>query len=274
MADEERPDEANLTKRERQKQRRAQRQAAERAAAARSRRIRLGAFVLVGVVVAGTAGYFVQQNIAERRAERQEIEQARADQQAFGCTDVLEMPPLGAGHFEGPELGQNPPETVYDHLPTTSGQHIGSVAVTGVYDDYVDERLTTHNMEHGYVIMWYAPDADPEQVEELKAFAQERIDEGDEELIVAPYDRAMDEEANFAFTSWERRQLCDEFNDGIALGFIRENMNNERAPETFAGPHLGGRQGEIDPAEEDGPLVFPPLGDEQAGEGEVDMGGS
>lgn len=274
MADEETPDEAHLTKRERQKARRAQRQEAERAAAARARRIRLGSFVLVGVVVAGTAGYFVQQNLAERQREQEEIEQARADLTELGCTDALEMPPLGAGHFSGTELAQNPPEAVYDHLPTTSGQHIGSVVSTGVYDDYVDERLTTHNLEHGYVVMWYGQDADPDQVEELKAFAEERIEAGDEELIVAPYDRAMDDEANFAFASWERRQLCDEFSAGVALGFIRENMNNERAPETFAGPHLGGRQGEIDPTEEDGPLVFPPLGEAPAEEPEVEMDGS
>ena len=264
MADDHSPDESNLTKRERQKARRAQRQEAERAAAARARRTRIGVLVLVGVLVAGTAGYFVQQNLAERSQERSMIEDARADQAAFGCTDVEEMPPLGAGHFSDAELAPNPPETAYAHLPTTSGPHIASVIRTGVYDEYVDERLTTHNLEHGYVVMWYDEDAADEQVTELEEFAQERIDAGDQELIVAPYNQPFEGDANFAFASWERRQLCEEFSPGIALGFINENMNAERAPETFAGPHTGERQGELDPDEEDGPLVFPPLSDDGA----------
>lgn len=256
MADEQTPDEASQTKRERQKARRAQRQEAERAAAARARRTRVGAFVVVGLLVVGTAGFFVQRNLADRAAERELIEEARADLAAFGCTEVEEMPPLGAGHFGEQELTGNPPETVYDHLPTTSGRHIGTWTVTGVYDHYIDERLTTHNLEHGYVVMWYDEDADPGQVTELKEFAEERIEAGDQELIVAPYNQPLEEDANFGFVSWERRQLCDEFSSGIALGFINENMDNERAPETFAGPHLG-EEGVV--PDGDGPLLYPPL---------------
>lgn len=285
MADEQRPDEADLSKRERQKARRQKRLEAERAAAASAQRRRIGGFVLVGVVIAGVVGYFVQQNLAERRAEREIIAAAQENLEELGCTPDEEMPHLGAGHFSGPqELPDNPPEALYDHLPTTSGRHIASVVVTGVYDEYVDERLTTHNLEHGYVGIWYDEEADAGQVEELKEFARERIDGGDNEIFVAPYDQPLDDDANFAFVAWDRRQLCQQFDPGIALNFINEHMNNQRSPEAVAGPHLGGNQGELDPAED--VVVFPPMGEEapeeesfapeEGGEGhdeEADTGG-
>jgi len=261
VSDEQSPDEAQ-SKRERQKARRAQRLEAERAAAAAARRKRMGAYLLVGLLLIGAVGYFVWQNIEERRAEQELIEAAQARLEELGCTTDEEMPPLGAGHFGEGELAANPPEGVYDHLPTTSGQHIASVVATGVYDEYVDERVTTHNLEHGYVVMWYDEGADPDDIAALKEFAQERIDDGDQEIVVAPYNQPLDDDKNFAFVAWERRQMCDRFDPGIALNFIREHMNNERAPEARVGPHLGGQPGELDPNEVDGPLVFPPLGQE------------
>lgn len=257
MSDEQSP-EANLSKRERQKARRAQRLERERAAAASAKRRRLAGFAVVGVLIVGAAGYFVQQTLVERAEERELIQAGQENLEELGCTPAEEMPPLGAGHFEQTQLATNPPDAIYDHLPSTSGPHLGGqVAVTGVYDEYVDERLVVHNMEHGYVVMWYGQDADPDQVEALKAFAQERIDDGDSEIIVAEYNQPMDDGANFAFAAWERRQLCEEFDEGVALGFIDEHMNNQRAPETLVGPHLGGGAGELDPATD--PAVFPPL---------------
>lgn len=274
VADDEAPDEANMSKRERQKARRAQRLEAERAAASKAQRRRLAGFVAAGLLVAGVVGYFVQQNLAERRAEQEQIEAALANLDELGCTPDEEMPPLGAGHFSGEaqELEGNPPDVVYDHLPTTSGRHIASVVATGVYDEYVDERLTTHNLEHGYVVLWYDEGADAEQVTALKEFAQERIDDGEQEIIVAPYNQDLDDDANFAFVSWERRQLCDEFDEGVALNFIREHMNDARAPEAVVGPHLGGEPGELVPGEDQ--VVFPPMADAAPTDGEdVEMGG-
>lgn len=259
MADEQRPDEENLSKRERQKARRQQRLEAERAAAASAQRRRIGGFVLVGVLIAGVIGYFVQQNLAERRAEQDLIASAEENLEELGCTPIEEMEPLGAGHFGGEELAANPPEAIYGHLPTTSGKHIGSVVATGVYDEPIDERVTTHNLEHGYVTLWYAEDADPEQIDELKEFTQDRIGEGDGEIIVAPYTQPMDEGAAFGFVAWERRQLCEQFDPGIVLNFINENMDNARAPEALAGPHLGGAAGELVPGEDK--VLFPPLAD-------------
>lgn len=263
MADEQRPDESNLTKRERQKARRQQRLEAERAAAAKAQRRRIGGFVIAGLLVLGAIGYFVQQYLAERRAEQELIAQAQENLEELGCTPVEEMESLGAGHFGGEELATNPPDAIYSHLPTTSGRHIGSVVATGVYDEPVDERVTTHNLEHGYVVLWYGEDADPDQVEELKEYARERIGEGDDQIVVAPYTQELDEGANFGFVAWERRQLCAQFDPGIALNFINEHVDDARAPEAFAGPHHAGEQGVLVPGDDE--VLFPPLAEGPAG---------
>lgn len=258
----------NLSKRERQKQRREARREAERNAAKRARTTRLAVFVVLGLAVAGGIGYFVQQTLAARGERAERLAEAAAES---GCTDVQQPESLGAGHFQGPELADNPPEAVYDHRPTTSGRHIGTWARTGVYDSYVDERLTTHNLEHGYVVMWYAEDAPDEQVEALKTLAREEIDGGNQEIIVAQYNAEMDEGASFAFTAWEHRRLCEQFDAEIASAFVGDHMNTPSAPETNAGPHLGeGAGGGIDPETQQ--AVFPPL-DDAAGDPGADDGG-
>lgn len=252
----------NLSKRERQKQRREARREAERNAAKRARTTRLAVFVVIGLAVAGGIGYFVQQTLAARGERAERLAEAATES---GCTDVQQPESLGAGHFQG-NLAPNPPEAVYDHRPTTSGQHIGTWAQTGVYDSYVDERLTTHNLEHGYVVMWYAEDAPDDQVEALKTLAQEEIDEGNQEIVVAQYNAEMDEGANFAFTAWEHRRLCDEFDAEIASAFVDDHMNTPSAPETNAGPHMNDG---IDPETQQ--AVFPPL-DDAAGDPGADDG--
>lgn len=246
----------NLSKRERQKQRREARKEAERNAAKRARVTRLAVFALLGLVAAGGVGYLVQQAVAGRAERSERVEQGQQAASEFGCTEVEQPEDLGGGHFSGPELGQNPPDAIYSHQPTTSGNHIGSVVRTGVYDSYVDERLTTHNLEHGYVVLWHAEGAPEGQVDDLKSFAEERIDAGDKELIVAPYNAEMDEGANFAFTAWGNRQLCDEFDADVAFAFLTQFHNGPDAPETNVGPHIGDG---VDP--ENQQAVFPPLGE-------------
>jgi hypothetical protein len=249
------------SKRQRQKERRAAKRAQQQRQAAAAKRRRT--FATIGIVVLVLAGIGVLvagqvQGWLDRRATVAASEDRLAD---FGCTPIEEMPHLGAGHFGGQadELAAAPPEAIYDHRPTTSGQHLGLVAVTGVYDDYVDERLTTHNLEHGYVVMWWDPELADGEVEELKSWASEKIDGGYDHLIAAPYNEPLPDGGKIAFTSWDHRQLCDEFDPQVAEAFLIERHNSPDVPEAGAGPHHGERDGELDPATD--AVVFPPFSD-------------
>lgn len=265
MADEEQP----LTKRERQKQRKQAKREAERAAQRRQRRRKIAATAVVAVVVAaalGGAGFLWQQSRAEQ--EQFLSGEAQAAQDA-GCEATEAMPDLGAGHFSGQrqELAQAPPAQVYDHRPATSGKHLPVYAATGVYDQHVDERLLVHNLEHGYVVVWYSP----ELAEERRAALLEWAEAANEDfLIVAEYPEPLPDGGKVAHVAWGYRQLCEDFNSDVAGAFVDRYVNFE-APEAAVGPHDGSGDAELVPGQDT--VVFPPLGGGGQGETEGDATG-
>lgn len=253
MADDEQP----LTKRERQKQRKQAKREAERAAQRRQRIRKLvatGVVVVLALAAIGGAGFLWQQS----RAERGELLAGTAEAaQAAGCGQAEEMPDLGAGHFSGQpnELAQAPPAQIYDHRPATSGQHLPVVAATGVYDQHVDERLLVHNLEHGYVVVWYSPELDEDQRSEILQWGERTVSE-EPLVIVAEYPEPLPDGGQVAHVAWGYRQLCDEFSAEVADAFV-ERYTNFEAPELGAGPHDGSRDSELVPGEDS--VVFPPF---------------
>lgn len=248
------------TKRERQKQRREAKLAEQQRQLARSRRNRFLVLGLAAVVALAALGVVIQARVAERRERAETIAAAEARLGELGCTEITAMEDLGGGHLtDAQQLAASPPEAIYPDRPASSGLHIGAVAVSGVYDKQIDERLLVHNLEHGYVNVYYDQDAPPEQVDALREFASAQIDGDHPEMVVAPYAEPIQGDANFAFVAWNFRQLCGDFDEDVLTAFLDQHYNGEAAPERFAGPHLGGTGGEIDPAEEEGPLLFPPL---------------
>lgn len=273
VADDEQP----LTKRERQKQRKQAKREAERAAQRRQRVRKLVATAVVAVLALaalGGVGFLWQQS----RAERGELLAGNAEAaQAAGCGQAEEMPDLGAGHFSGQptELAQAPPAQIYDHRPATSGQHLPIVVATGVYDQHVDERLLIHNLEHGYVVVWYSPELDEDQRAELLEWGERTV--SDQPLvIVAEYPEPLPDGGQVAHTAWGYRQLCDEFNAEVADAFV-DRYTNFEAPEIGVGPHDGSGDGELVPGEDT--VVFPPFegaagqGGDQSGDESGDQSG-
>lgn len=265
-------DEQAQSKRERQKQRREAKLVQQRKEAVKARRQRTLTFGLIAALLLGLIGWGGFRIWSDRAAEREARAAATAQLSELGCTEATAMPNLGAGHLGGTDLAVSPPDAIYPDRPTTSGRHIGSVALTGVYDKPIDERLLVHNLEHGYVNVFYKSDADEEQVAELKAYGEELIDGRYEKLIVSEWTDDMPEEANFAFVAWDARQLCRDFSRDVLLAFLADYHHlSGSAPEKTVQAHTRrGEQGVFDPNEEEGPLYFPPLG-ETTGGGEDNM---
>lgn len=257
-------DNEQVTKRERQKQRRELKIAEERRQLAKARRNRLIAVGAVAVFALAALGFVIQSRLAARQAREDNIAAAEGRLEELGCTEITEQQNLGGGHISDPGvLASSAPEVIYPDRPATSGQHIGQVALTGVYDEQIDERLLVHNLEHGYVNFYYGTDADPAQVEQLRTFAQGQIDGDRPKMIVSPYGEALPGEANFATVAWDQRQLCGQFDADVATAFLDQHYNGAAAPERFIGAHVSAdAQGVLDPAAEEGPLLFPPLGEE------------
>jgi hypothetical protein len=249
------------SKRERQKARRAERLEREAAAAKTAKGKQTAVYGLVVVLVVALIGGLVYSQIAQRQAREALVVEVAARLDSLGCTPAERQPEKGGGHIAGSAeaLAVEPPEVIYDgDEPPSSGRHVGQVAATGVYDVPIDPRLTTHNLEHAYVVAHYGPDAPADEVEALKEWGQDAIGGDFPKVIVAPYHTEMVDGANFAFTAWHHRQVCDTFDADVAQVFAQTHHGSTEAPESGAAVHLAGAQGVLEP--EDGePLFLPPL---------------
>ena len=247
------------SKRERQKARRSVKLEQQRIADAKAQRNRLIAFGLLGVVFAGLIGAAVWDNRRDAAAARAEEEAVAATLDALGCTAEEKREDLGSAHLGPNELEASPPDTIYEDRPATSGTHFGNWTMTGVYD-VVDERVLVHNMEHGYVVAYYDEDAPEDQVTALKEYAQQRIDDNLPKIVVAGWDGALPGEANFAYTAWNVRQMCGEYDEAVFKVFAEKHHSGSgEAPEKELPAHTAEGSG-LDPGDE--PYLLPPLGEQ------------
>lgn len=71
--------------------------------------------------------------------------------------------PLLAGRLSVDESGWGHvpagTEVAYAHNPPASGPHYGQWARSAVYDEALDRRTWVHNLEHGWLVLLYRPDA-------------------------------------------------------------------------------------------------------------------
>lgn len=126
----------------------------------------------------------------------------------------------------------------YNSDPPTSGRHYPGTYPAGFYDQADLEALPTlhegflvHNLEHGYVILWYnCALLDEEGCSDLKAQIRSVIDEHNALKVIAfPRDTLQ---VPVVMTSWGRLMQMDEFDQLTASRFISANRN--KAPEPFA----------------------------------------
>ena len=251
------------SKRERQKQRREAKLAEQRAAESRARRNRLIAFAALAAVFIGLIGWAIADRQAGIAAAERDRQIALEKASELGCTPDEETEDAGQGHLDGASLAEQPPDALYPDRPAASGQHYGNWIKTGVYDQLIDERALVHNLEHGYVLGYYDDGAEDDQVAALKEYAQSQIDGKFQKVIVSPWDGDLKGDANFAYVSWNQRQMCAEYDELTFKNFlVAHHSAKSKGPENTLTPHLEEGRGTIDPGEED--FLLPPLGDQEA----------
>jgi hypothetical protein len=271
VSDPQHPDEANLSKRERQKLRRQQKMQQEQAAAKAARAKRGVATVVVAALVLGGIGLWGANWWGDRQERARQIEFASENLEALGCTPVEEQPIIPSQHLSGQELASSPPDALYPDRPTTSGRHLGGVAASGFFDKVVDERLLVHNLEHGYINIFFAEDASDDEVADIEEFVNEQIAARTEKIIATRWKADMPGDARFALTAWGARQTCEQWDRGVALAFIDSyHYLAGTAPEKNVQPHRVGMSGVADPNETEGDVLFPPLGSPEDGDGDIE----
>jgi Protein of unknown function (DUF3105) len=208
------------------------RQERERRIKQAKRRQRTRRAVRWGVVLAaaGGIGWFVWGQVQENREVQ---ERAAAAAARVGIGEIQEPADEGTEHLQPTD-----PPPQYGTIPAASGPHAATPlpAEPRVYDQPIPETAAVHNLEHGYVLIYYRAEGEG-ALEEAVVTELEGLAEGETEVIMAPHE-SLAEGTNLAFAAWTRIQEGQVPADAdpadvalVARAFIEEFKNGAAAPE-------------------------------------------
>ncbi len=223
------------------------RQEAEAAARAKKAQLRNGAITVVVVALVGLLAFqaFRPDPRSLDEAILVSAEEADQAQLAAGCEVIVDREPLpDRFHFEAAAAPEA--DAIYtDVRPTHSGPH--NVQITPVspdgYSRPIDERSSTHNLEHGAVIVWHAEDGDVSgrEINDWAATLNangfgNRSELSGAAVLSAPYAGEITSGKQVAFRAWGTAMDCDTFDEDVANAFVARNFGTRGiGPErTFA----------------------------------------
>lgn len=247
-----RPTKAERREQKRQRRLEEERLAEEQAARDRRRNITYGVslFVVVGVLIALAVGNLGQTIDSAITLTRAEAEDARA---ASGCevldvelvsdADVAALGLNGRSHVE-PATAPAADVLYTRGRPTASGPHYTTPLPVrnGVPDNPLDERGSTHNMEHGAIIVWIDTDVVPgDDVDDIDDWVALLNDNGFAEnsgragIMASPVtDAGIDSGKPLAIRGWGVAMDCDTWDRDWANAFVIEHYGPRGdAPERF-----------------------------------------
>lgn len=140
--------------------------------------------------------------------------------QAASC-ELVSPPNEGGTHTNSLDE-----RVTYEANPPTSGNHYIVPAEDGAYTEAPQTEETVHSLEHGRVVMQFAPDAQDSVKGGLKAL----YDEDPYHMLIAP--NATDMPYEVAATAWDQSLVCEQMNEQVfdAIRAFREEYR-DRGPE-------------------------------------------
>jgi len=212
---------------ERKEMARHEREAARRRVA-RSRAMRRWTTIAVVMGAVGVGAFLIFRVAAPGDVSASAIEVARA----AGCGDV--QTPAGSAPG-GQHLGAGE-SAGYTEFPASSGLHASAPlpADPAVHTQPVSEEAAVHNLEHGYIVLYYRADgaeALPEEV--VGRLAQ--IANGQDKVLLAPHPQ-LDEGTSLAIVAWNKVWECPATVTAadaatMAESFIEAYKGSSNAPE-------------------------------------------
>jgi hypothetical protein len=152
----------------------------------------------------------------------------RAALEAAGCT-LQSFPAMTnkSDHSDVPTLDTKPK---WNSSPPTSGPHYGVPAVWGSYDEQVPLVQSTHNLEHGGVVIHYGPGVPKAEVDRLR----EWYSQDPNGLIVSPLSTNKDKITLSAWTAPDAATgtrdrgrgwlaTCPKFDEDAFSAFVEEH---------------------------------------------------
>ena len=142
-----------------------------------------------------------------------------------GQTVGTKMADLGGAHIPS---GQ---KATYNSVPPTSGEHWAAPAGPvpwGIKDTTIPPEATTHNLEHGGVVIAYNGLATSE-VDQLKGIVRDMQSSGFNKIILEPYADLKD--AKVALTAWTWLYKLQSVDQTEIVKFLRAHYDPVEAPE-------------------------------------------
>ena len=120
---------------------------------------------------------------------------------AAACDAPAKMPDLGAEHIDSLTYA-------YPQHPATSGPHypVWIKPPPQVFATNLPETRAVHNLEHGYVVVYYSLGPDAPLPADILTVLTASIT-GERKVLMAPY-RPLPEGKALAFAAWDELQLC------------------------------------------------------------------
>jgi hypothetical protein len=174
--------------------------------ARRRQRIRRATRWGVALAVVGGIGAFAWVQVQQDRELR-----SRADQAAevINCTEIeTEQDQVdAAAALSQAELHSAPFALGQGGVPATAGRHSSTLGTPPfVYDQPVPEANAVHNLEHGYVIIYYAEQGENVLAEDIRTALEALVEDEGNKVIIAPYPELAN---SFDLVAWGKLQTCD-----------------------------------------------------------------
>ena len=122
----------------------------------------------------------------------------------------VEVPTLPSPHIA--RLGAA--HAAYNSVPPTSGPHVAWTIAPGIYTEVVPDELAVHALEHGHVVVRYAPSTPADQVELLARVARQYP----RDVVLAPYPALA---GGVALTAWGRIERLTTVDTADVEEFVR-----------------------------------------------------
>ena len=171
----------------------------------RARWLWRGGFVLVLSLIAGSAFVNIYRIVAGGAHDPSQPVSRSAP-----CLPGVEVPIQDSPHIAASDATA----VQYNSVPPTSGPHYSFRTAPGIYDSPVPDGLTVHAMEHGHVVIHYAPRIRPEWLAALRKLAKRHA--GD--VILTPNPAV----SGIALTAWGRLDQMAAYDEARASAFIRQ----------------------------------------------------
>jgi len=183
------------------------------------------AWIALGVIVGLLALLLVARSLGVFEPPPAPIDVSSKEFDTAGQTVGTKIEALGAEHIPTGQTG------IYNSVPPTSGQHYAAPAAPapwGIKDTNLPNEVSTHNLEHGGVVIAYN-NLSPAEIDQLKSIVRQLMSGGYPKVILEPYPKLTD--AKVALTAWTWLYKLPSVDQTQIVRFFRAHYEPVEAPE-------------------------------------------